>query len=60
MADANAPTRKIVRTPNAPQSPVYSQAVRAAGLVLSPAPLRKTQSPEKLSVTRFRNRPDSA
>jgi 2-iminobutanoate/2-iminopropanoate deaminase len=33
MADANAPTRKIVRTPNAPQSPVYSQAVRAAGLV---------------------------
>jgi 2-iminobutanoate/2-iminopropanoate deaminase len=33
MADANTPTRNIVRTPNAPQSPVYSQAVRAAGLV---------------------------
>jgi 2-iminobutanoate/2-iminopropanoate deaminase len=33
VADANTATRKIVRTPNAPQSAVYSQAVIAAGLV---------------------------
>ena len=33
MADANTPTRKIVSTPTAPQSAVYSQAVIAAGLV---------------------------
>jgi 2-iminobutanoate/2-iminopropanoate deaminase len=26
-------TRDIIRTPNAPSSPTYSQAVRAAGLV---------------------------
>jgi 2-iminobutanoate/2-iminopropanoate deaminase len=33
VADANTPTRNIVRTPNAPQSASYSQAVIAAGLV---------------------------
>jgi 2-iminobutanoate/2-iminopropanoate deaminase len=29
----NTPIRDIVRTPNAPSSPTYSQAVRAAGFV---------------------------
>jgi 2-iminobutanoate/2-iminopropanoate deaminase len=33
VADTNTPTRNIVRTPNAPQSAIYSQAVCAAGLV---------------------------